>query len=117
MGGILLERIPGGKVHTLTITGVELESIEEYISRQNGMRCEIRDCDRALYAQGGNTVSIDGYLIRFFDNTRPLLLEFLTATKAELERQLREMPMMVRIRSDEEEEDEDDVEDCEIPVL
>ncbi len=107
MASITFERTPGGAI---TITGAELESIEEYISRQNGMRYEIRDCDRAFYAQGGNTVSIDGYLIRFFDHTRPLLLEFLTATKAELERQLREMPLVVRIRTEEEEEEEEEEE-------
>ncbi|NCD35525.1 MAG: hypothetical protein EOL87_19275 [Spartobacteria bacterium] len=103
MGMVTIEEVRGSRISALKFTGVELESIEEYISRQNGMKYEIRDCYRALYSLGDNTVSIDGNLIRFFDNTRPLLLEFLTATKAELERQLREMPLMVRIRSDEEE--------------
>lgn len=107
MVGILLERIPGGKVRTLTITGADFEPIEEYLYRQRGVISEINDCHTPFESVSQDkVVSVNGKLIRIFDSTRPLLLEFLTATKAELERQMRVMPLVVRIGSDEEEKEE-----------
>ena len=116
MGKVVSEA--GDKAKMMLIYGADFEPIERYISRQNGIRREIRDCNIAFEGMlDYKAVSINGSFIRLFDHTRPMMIDFLKATALELERQARKIPLVVRIGSDEEEEDEDDVEDCEIPVL
>ena len=91
-------------MNELKITGVQLESLEHYVDRQREIGAQIFFCAQAMdKVRRYNEIAIGGDPVPISDDTRPLLLEFLTATKAELERQLREMPLMVRIRSDEEE--------------
>jgi hypothetical protein len=82
--------------------------IELYVDRQNDLCSEISACNSALEdALGDKGISINGNLISLFDNTRPMLCNFLAAAKRELERQIHDMPLVVRISTEEQEDDDD----------
>ena len=105
-------------MNEIKISGAQLESLEHYVDRQREIGAQIFFCAQASYkATAYNEIVIGSDPVPVSEETRPLLLAFLHATKLELERQAREMMLVVRIGSDEEEEDEDDVADYEIPVL
>ena len=102
MGKVVIER--GDKAKMTLIYGADFEPIERYVDQQNDLVHEIRECEQVMEeVERGNTVPVGSTILSVFDHTRPLLLAFLAATKTELERQLRKMPLVVRIRSDEEE--------------
>ena len=103
-------------MNELKITGAQLETLEHYVDRQREIGAQIFFCTQAAdKARRYNEIAIGGDPVPISDDTRPILLEFLTATKLELERQAREMMLVVRIGTDEPEEEEED--DCETPVL
>ena len=105
-------------MNELKITGVQLESLERYVDRQREIGAQIFFCAQAAdKARRYNEISIGGDPVPVSDDTRPMLLEFLAATKLELERQAKDMALVVRIGEEEEEEVEGDDEDCEIPAL
>jgi len=107
-------------MNELKITGAQLESLENYVDRQREIGSQIFFCAQASYkATAYNEIVIGSDPVPVSEETRPLLLAFLHATKLELERQARGMELVVRIGKEEpdEEEDEDDVADCEIPAL
>ena len=97
-------------MNELKITGVQLESLEHYVDRQREIGAQIFFCAQASYkATAYNEIVIGSDPVPVSEETRPLLLAFLHATKLELERQAREMELVVRIGSEEpEEEDKDD---------
>jgi|GEM_PF-2745697 len=109
MGKVVSEA--GDNAQMLLIFGVDFEPIERYVGRQNEMANEVAACEHAVKGLAGDQiVAIDGATFELFDTTRPMLLDFLAATKRELERQMRDMPLVVRIRTEEEEEEEEEEE-------
>lgn len=107
-------------MNELKISGAQLETLEHYVDRQREIQALLYYCEEsACSVRSRSAVKIDGHELPISDDTRQMLLDFLIATKLELERQLREIPLIVRIGEEEsdEEEDEDDVADCEIPAL
>lgn len=103
-------------MNELKITGAQLETLEHYVDRQRETGSLIFFCSQAMdKARRYNEIAIGGDPVPISDDTRSTLLEFLTATKLELERQAREMMLVVRIGSEEEEEEEDG--EFEIPAL
>ena len=105
-------------MNELKITGAQLESIEHYVDRQREIGSQIFFCAQAMdKARRYNEIAIGGDPVPISDDTRPTLLEFLTATKLELERQARGMELTLRIGSEEEEEVEEEDEDIEFPAL
>ena len=105
-------------MNELKITGAQLESLEHYVDRQREIGAQIFFCAQAMdKVRRYSEIAIGPVPIS--DDTRPMLLEFLTATKLELERQARNMELTLRIGTEEpEEEDEDhDEEEFELPVL
>jgi hypothetical protein len=96
-------------MNELKISGAQLETLEHYVDRQREIGAQIFFCAQASYkATAYNEIAIGGDPVPISDDTRPLLLEFLTATKLELERQARGMELVVRIGMEEEEEEKDD---------
>ena len=105
-------------MNEIKICGVQLESIEDYVDRQREIQALLYYCEEsASRARGRFAVEIDGRDLPISDDTRPILLEFLTLTKLELQRQAREMMLVVRIGSEEPEEEDKGDEEDEIPVL
>lgn len=100
-------------MNEIKITGAEFESIEHYVDRQNDLTREIFACKHAAehvkaVNHAGKPVLIGGELISVFDDTMPMLMAFLAATKLELERQARTMELTLRIGTEEEVEDIED---------
>ena len=102
-------------MNELKINGAQLETLEHYVDRQREIGAQIFFCAQASYkATAYNEIVIGSDPVPVSEETRPLLLAFLHATKLELEREARNMELLVRIGTEDEEEEE---EDCEIPVL
>ena len=102
-------------MNEIKISGAQLETLEHYVDRQREIGAQIFFCAQASYkATAYNEIVIGSDPVPVSEETRPLLLAFLHATKLELEREARNMELLVRIGTEEEEEEE---EDCEIPVL
>ncbi len=105
-------------MNEIKITGVQLETLGHYVDRQREIGAQIFFCAQAMdKARRYNEIAIGGDPVPISDDTRPILLEFLTATKLELEREARSMELTLRIGSEEEEEVEEEDEDVEFPAL
>ena len=105
-------------MNEIKISGAQLESLENYVDRQRDIGAQIFFCAQAAdKARRYNEIVIGSDPVPVSDETRPLLLAFLHATKLELQRQARGMELVVRIGTEEEDEVEEEDEDCEIPVL
>lgn len=102
-------------MNELKITGAQLESLEHYVDRQREIGSQIFFCAQAMdKARRYNEIAIGGDPVPISDDTRSTLLEFLTLTKLELQRQAKEMALVLRIGEEEEEEED---EEYEIPAL
>lgn len=106
-------------MNEIKISGAQLESLENYVDRQREIGAQIFFCAQAAdKARRYNEIAIGGDPVPISDDTRPILLEFLTATKLELEREARNMELTLRIGTEEpEEEDEEGDGEYEIPAL
>ena len=105
-------------MNELKITGAQLETLEHYVDRQREIGSQIFYCSQALdKARRYNEIAIGGDPVPISDDTRPILLEFLTLTKLELERQARGMELVVRIGTEEPEEEDEEDGEYEIPAL
>ena len=105
-------------MNELKITGAQLETLEHYVDRQREIGSQIFFCAQASYkATAYNEIVIGSDPVPVSEETRPLLLAFLHATKLELQRQARNMELVLRIGSEEEEEVEEEDEDIEFPAL
>ena len=105
-------------MNELKITGSQLETLEHYVDRQREIGSQIFFCAQASYkATAYNEIVIGSDPVPVSEETRPLLLAFLHATKLELQRQARNMELVLRIGSEEEEEVEEEDEDIEFPAL
>ena len=64
-------------------------------------------------------ITIGGYHVPVTDDSRPILLEFLTKAKVDLQRQARNMELVVKVgaEAETEEEEDDDGREFEIPAL
>jgi hypothetical protein len=92
--------------------------LEHYVDRQREIGSQIFFCSQAMDKVRRYTeIAIGGDPVPISDDTRPMLLEFLTLTKLELEREARNMELTLRIGTEEEEEVEEEDEDIEFPVL
>lgn len=106
-------------MNEIKVSGVQLESLEHYVDRQREIGSQIFYCSQALdKARRYNEIAIGGDPVPISDDTRSTLLEFLTLTKLELERQARNMELTLRIGTDEPEEEEEEGDgEYEIPAL
>lgn len=94
-------------MNELKITGAQLETLEHYVDRQREISAQIFFCAQASYkATAYNEIVIGSDPVPVSEETRPLLLAFLHATKLALERQARGMELVVRIGEEESDEEE-----------
>lgn len=103
----------------IKISGVQLESLEHYVDRQREIGAQLFFCAQAAdKVRRYNEIAIGGDPVPISDETRSTLLEFLTLTKLELEREARNMELTLRIGTEEpEEEEEEEDGEFEIPAL